>query len=129
MSNFALLKTEAQEVLENDRKKFLDKTLEHIKTLQQDAAFAALTGVARKAVNHYPELRYVTIDRPGKPKDSRHLRVSVVHNTDMSVLSGSGHHRSLCWAVEDLLRSEGIHNYPALESGQYDFMELAKRQF
>lgn len=129
MSNFALLKTEAQEVLENDRKKFLDETLQRIATLQKDAAFAALAGVARKAVNLYPELRYVTIERPGKAKDSRHLRVSVVQDENMAVLSGSGMHRSLCWSIEDLLRSDGLHNYPALETGQYDFMELAKRQF
>lgn len=129
MSNFELLTAEAQEILETERQNFLNKTLDRIETLQKDAAFAALSGVARQAVTLNPEIRYVNITRPGRVKELRHLRVSVVHDTDMSVLSGSGHHRSLCWMIEDLLLKGKVHHHPALVSGDYDFVELAKRQF
>jgi hypothetical protein len=130
MSNFALLSTDAQEILETSRKDFLAKKTEILDKTQKDLAIAVLSGVAREAVNCYPEVRYVTIDRPGRNKDLRILRITEVLDKDRNALSNhNGKPRTLSWKIEDLLLASKAHLYIAIETGEYDFVELASRQF
>lgn len=129
MSNYALLTPEAQEILESDRKSALKNKLERIDQLQKEVAFAAIVGIARKAIILHPEVRYVEITRPGSAKDLRLLKVSEVLDENRQRISGSQVGRGICWDIEDLLQHNHVHNHPGVEPGEYDFVVLASKQF
>lgn len=129
MSNYALLTTEAQELLESDRKIFLQSNLDRIEQLQKEVALAAIVGIARKTINLYPEIRYVQITRPGRAKDLRLLRVPGVWDEKRNQISANESNQHIRWAIEDLLHRDYVHKHPAVESGEYDFVTLASRKF
>ena len=128
MSNFALLSKEAQDILENSRIKFLNKNLERIEAMQKDVAGSTLAGIARQAILINPEIRYVTIQRPGKAGSLRLLKVTEVLDAERNPISNySG--RDISWRIETLLMDGGVHKCVALEAWEYDFVALANRQF
>lgn len=128
MTVYALLASDAREILESSRKDYMEKRLALIERTKKEIAVASLIWVAREVVFTYPQVRYVNLEiHPGLLPGSAALDVTEVFDAERNLLSDA-FNRELCRNVQNIFFETKNEYYESLPTGEYDFVELAGRQ-
>lgn len=127
MPAYALLESNVQELLENDRNEYLAKRVALLKQTKQEIALAYLVGVARKAISTYPDVRYVQLAIKSNVLTDGIVHVTEVLDADRNVIAEEPY-RGLCMRIEQMFFTGERDTFSTLTAGEYDFVELAGRQ-